>query len=163
MAVISQLRNHPGLLEIVYKFTDSIFRRLEPGIRKIGYQRFDHWMRLPEKATKGAIFDCQMCGQCTLHFTGMTCPMTCPKNLRNGPCGGVRSNGHCEVKPEINCIWVEAYERSTRMKLYGKGIYRIQAPLNQQLKDSSAFINILRSADDGVPDAWKATKSEPSQ
>ena len=39
-----------------------------------------------------------MCGQCVLHSTGMTCPMTCPKTLRNGPCGGVREDGDCEVE-----------------------------------------------------------------
>ncbi len=34
------------------------------------------------------------------------CPMTCPKNMRNGPCGGT-FNGQCEVIPEKPCIWVE--------------------------------------------------------
>jgi hypothetical protein len=43
-----------------------------------------------EKAVKGPVFGCRMCGQCVLHSTGLTCPMTCPKQLRNGPCGGVR-------------------------------------------------------------------------
>ena len=42
-----------------------------------------------EKRTKGAIFGCRMCGQCTLPSTAYACPMTCPKQLRNGPCGGV--------------------------------------------------------------------------
>jgi hypothetical protein len=36
-----------------------------------------------EKAVKGALFDCRMCGQCILHSTGLVCPMRCPKNLRN--------------------------------------------------------------------------------
>ncbi len=49
-----------------------------------------------EKISKEAIFDCRMCGQCILHSTGLACPMRCPKNLRNGPCGGVRANGNCE-------------------------------------------------------------------
>lgn len=163
MAVFGKLRNFPDWLESSYKFVDWFFRKLDPVIRKVGYRRVDYWMRFPERVSKGAIFECQMCGQCTLHFTGMTCPMTCPKNLRNGPCGGVRSNGHCEVKPEIKCVWMEAYQRSTKMNIYGNGIYEIQVPLNHQLKDSSAFINILRSADDGVPDVWKSMESEPLQ
>ena len=56
-----------------------------------------------------------MCGQCVLSSTGMSCPMNCPKTLRNGPCGGVRANGHCEVKPEMRCVWVEAYRGSERI------------------------------------------------
>ena len=55
-----------------------------------------------------------MCGQCVLHSTGMTCPMNCPKTLRNGPCGGVRPDGHCEVKPEMRCVWVKAVERAPK-------------------------------------------------
>ena len=59
---------------------------------------------LLEDVVKKPVWDCRMCGQCVLHSTGMTCPMTCPKTLRNGPCGGVREDGHCEVKPEMRCI-----------------------------------------------------------
>ena len=61
-----------------------------------------------ERLVKGALFDCKMCGQCVLSSTGMSCPMNCPKNLRNGPCGGVRDNGNCEVRPEMKCVWLEA-------------------------------------------------------
>lgn len=46
-----------------------------------------------EEAIKKPVFGCQMCGQCILHDTGLTCPMGCPKNLRNGLCGGVRPDG----------------------------------------------------------------------
>ena len=46
-----------------------------------------------EHAVKGPVWGCRMCGQCVLHDTGMTCPITCPKTLRNGPCGGVRADG----------------------------------------------------------------------
>ena len=54
-------------------------------------------LALVEAAVKKPIWGCQMCGQCVLHSTGMTCPMNCPKMLRNGPCGGVRPDGNCEV------------------------------------------------------------------
>jgi hypothetical protein len=63
-----------------------------------------------EKHVKGLIFDCRMCGQCVLSSTGMSCPMNCPKQLRNGPCGGVRANGNCEVEPDMPCVWVQAWE-----------------------------------------------------
>ena len=53
-------------------------------------------LALIERSTKGPVFGCKMCGQCVLHSTGLTCPMTCPKTLRNGPCGGVRPDGGCE-------------------------------------------------------------------
>ena len=52
-----------------------------------------------------------MCGQCALPVTGYVCPMGCPKELRNGPCGGVGGDGSGEVNPERRCDWVDAYDR----------------------------------------------------
>ena len=46
------------------------------------------------------MFDCRMCGQCVLRKTGMACPTNCGKAMRNGPCGGVRADGGCEVDPD---------------------------------------------------------------
>ena len=68
-----------------------------------------------EHAVKGPVFGCSMCGQRVLHSTGLTCPMTCPKQLRNGPCGGVRADGGCEVKPEMRCVWLKAWDRAERL------------------------------------------------
>ena len=73
-----------------------------------------------EAAVKKPVFGCQMCGQCVLHSTGMTCPMNCPKTLRNGPCGGVRPDGGCEVKPEMRCVWLKAVERAPKLPLGGR-------------------------------------------
>ena len=88
-----------------------------------------------EHAVKGPVWDCRMCGQCVLHSTGMTCPMTCPKTLRNGPCGGVRENGHCEVVPEMRCVWVKAEERSRTLPLLPKSwrehIHELRPPVEQ--------------------------------
>jgi len=57
------------------------------------------------------IEECQGCGECILAYTGGICPLTrCPKGLLNGPCGGVRSNGKCEVNPDMDCAWVKIYE-----------------------------------------------------
>ena len=87
-----------------------------------------------EHAIKGPVWGCQMCGQCVLHSTGLTCPMTCPKTLRNGPCGGVRANGHCEVKPEMRCVWLNAYERSEELPVWRHHIDDLRPPVDNSLK-----------------------------
>ena len=143
MNILKGLRDHPRLLETAYQFAEKMMKVLHPLIRRIGYARADRFLHFPEKTAKQMIFDCRMCGQCTLHFTGMTCPMGCPKTLRNGPCGGVRADGTCEVDASMPCVWVAACERSTRMKVYGGGIFNIQPPLDGRLAGHSAFINLL--------------------
>lgn len=155
MPTLGKIRNHPRWLEVLYILFDRAFKWFDPLIRKIGYQNVDRWVYWPEKISKESIFDCVMCGQCTLHNTGMTCPMTCPKNLRNGPCGGVGIDKSCEVDPGMICVWVEAYERSTKMKVFGDGIHSIQPPLNHRVGDKSAFINVLCCEGDRMPLSWE--------
>jgi ferredoxin len=61
---------------------------------------------------------CIQCGECELGRLAGICPMTqCPKGLLNGPCGGVRKGGKCEVNPENDCAWVLIYKR---MKALGE-------------------------------------------
>jgi hypothetical protein len=146
------LQNHPYFLEIAYDATHKMlrpFRRwLKPGgaVEKVFVQG--------EIISKGAIFNCQMCGQCVLHSTGMTCPMNCPKNLRNGPCGGVRADGHCEIKPEMPCVWVQAWERSKEMPLYGPEMLHVLPPVNRRLQGTSAWINDMTGEATKVPVGW---------
>ncbi len=102
----------------------------------------DRLARPLEIAFKRPIFGCRMCGQCTLHETGLTCPMGCPKTLRNGPCGGVRQNGRCEVVPEMMCVWIKA-ERRARWLPWRGAILRIQPALDWSLRGSSAWMNVL--------------------
>jgi len=146
------LQDSPHFLEVVYR---GAYRTLLPFRRWLlpGGRAERLFVRL-ERLSKGPLFDCRMCGQCILHYTGMTCPMTCPKNLRNGPCGGVRLDGHCEIKPEMPCVWVQAWERSRRMPDYGDEILLIQAPLNHSLKDTSAWINDFHQQDKLAPPGW---------
>lgn len=55
---------------------------------------------------------CGCCGDCILDITGGICPVVgCGKGLLNGPCGGVRKGGMCELDPEKNCAWVQIYNR----------------------------------------------------
>jgi hypothetical protein len=161
MGIGSWARNRPQMLEKVYDWTHVLFTRAEPLIAKIGHERVDRWLRPGEELGKKIFFDCRMCGQCILHSTGMTCPMSCPKNLRNGPCGGVRANGHCEVKPEMRCVWVEAYERSTQMEKYKDEMLWLQPPVNRQLEGSSAWVNMLTGVDKEVPKGWVGLSTIP--
>jgi hypothetical protein len=96
-----------------------------------------------ERITKGFLFDCQMCGQCALSSTGMSCSMNCPKTIRNGPCGGVRANGHCEVKPEMRCVWVEGFAGSERMQ-NGQAIRVIQIAVDRRLEGRSSWLKVAR-------------------
>ncbi len=109
-----------------------------------------------EKISKGLVFDCRMCGQCILHSTGLTCPMRCPKNLRNGPCGGVRANGNCEVFPDKPCVWRQAVERAPRLPLWRDHIYHVEPPVDWQRKDTSSWVNLLTGRDEVRPKGWDA-------
>ena len=105
------VRNSRALEWFYARFAD-IFLMLHPLWNRIGYGRVEAPVTFVEKRVKGFMFDCRMCGQCILSSTGMSCPMNCPKQLRNGPCGGVRANGNCEVEPDMPCVWVKAWEGS---------------------------------------------------
>ena len=147
-------RLHPALLELIYKGTVAF---LNPGKSLVVRSRIiNRGLILAEHLFKKPVFDCQMCGQCVLHNTGMICPMTCPKSLRNGPCGGVRNNGNCEVKPEMMCVWVTAWERSKQMPIYGPNINAIMAPLDRRLQDTSAWVNELSGRTEIIQDEWSS-------
>ncbi|MBE7551547.1 MAG: methylenetetrahydrofolate reductase C-terminal domain-containing protein [Anaerolineales bacterium] len=149
------LKNHPRFLEWFYDVSKQVIVTTYPWLKRINPKFAEKLMIRGEEISKGWMFNCQMCGQCILHSTGMTCPMTCPKNLRNGPCGGVRTNGHCEVIPELPCIWVQAWERSHQMPTYGHEMHWIQPPVNRALQGTSAWINLIEKVDIETPPGWK--------
>jgi hypothetical protein len=112
---------------------------------------------LVERAVKGPVFGCRMCGQCVLHSTGLTCPMNCPKTLRNGPCGGVREDGSCEVRPEMRCVWLKAYGRSRRLP-WSEEFAELRPPVDERLRGTSSWRNLLSGRDREAPAGW----TEPS-
>ncbi len=135
---------HARGMEIFYAGVERLFVALHPVWSRIGYQRLEKPVAVAEKLFKGFMFDCQMCGQCALSSTGMSCPMNCPKNLRNGPCGGVRANGNCEVKPDMRCVWVEAFEGSQRMVQGREAIKVVQFAVDRRLQGRSTLLQIAR-------------------
>jgi hypothetical protein len=71
--------------------------------------------------------------------------MNCPKSLRNGPCGGVRPDGGCEVIPAMRCVWVEAWDGAQRMD-EGMVITVVQDPLDQRLAQTSSWLRVTRES-----------------
>ena len=99
-----------------------------------------------EFAMKSPMFGCQACGNCVLGMMEYVCPQSCPKGMRNGPCGGsLTVNGRCEVvdKP---CIWIAVYDRAKtasrvdELKLY-------IPPPNRSLKGTSSWMNYFLKRD----------------
>jgi hypothetical protein len=128
----------------LYRLFEGVIVTLDPLFRRIGYERLEAPVAFMERNVKGVLFDCKMCGQCVLSSTGMSCPMNCPKNLRNGPCGGVRQNGNCEVRPWMRCVWVEAWDGARRMPEGLDRIRVVQPPVNRELEGSSSWLRVAR-------------------
>lgn len=135
--------SHAKLMETTYALVEKALVFMAPVFRRIGYARLEAPVAAVEKVVKGALFDCQMCGQCALSSTGMSCPMNCPKSIRNGPCGGVRADGMCEVEPQMRCVWVEAWRGAATMK-DGQAIHTVQFAVDHRLKGRSSWLAIVQ-------------------
>ncbi len=131
-------------LNALYNILKTLLLLCHPIFKRIGYQRLDGLFILVEKVVKGFLFDSQSCGQCTLGSTGMSCPMNCPKSLRNGPCGGVREDGGCEVKPDMPCVWVVAWEGAQNISNGVEKIQIIRSPIDERLKGTSSWLREVR-------------------
>ena len=149
---------HARFLERLYGIFADAFLLLHPLWKTVGYARVEAPVKFVEKRVKGLLFDCRMCGQCVLSSTGMSCPMNCPKQLRNGPCGGVRANGHCEVEPDMPCVWVKAWEGSRAMA-GGDAILTVQKPVDQSLRETSAWLRVTAEA---AAERERARAGEPA-
>ena len=135
---------HSRLLTMTYKAVELVLRLFHPLIRLIGYQRLDRPMLAVEKTVKGFLFDTQSCGQCVVSYTGGSCPMNCPKQIRNGPCGGVRSDGFCEVIPDMPCVWVLAWQGNKQIGGKDYPIQVLQPPIDHRFMNTSAWLRELR-------------------
>jgi hypothetical protein len=95
-------------------------------------------------AVKEPLFGCQACGNCVLSYTEYVCPQTCPKQLRNGPCGGT-FNGRCEVEDK-QCVWGAAYARARDNGRLDELKTFVPAP-DRSLTGTSSWINYFLERD----------------
>ncbi|PWU07153.1 MAG: hypothetical protein C5B51_10675 [Terriglobia bacterium] len=121
-----------GLLTAAYRWIDR-----RPALAR-AFER-------AELSFKEPVFGCKACGNCVLGLTEYVCPMTCPKNLRNGPCGGTL-NGQCEVFPDRACVWVNVYERAKAADRVEDLKVFIPAR-NRALEGTSSYINYFLNRD----------------
>lgn len=94
-----------------------------------------------ECAIKSALFGCRMCGNCILQETAFICPMTCPKGLRNGLCGGATPE-QCEVDPSRPCTWYKIYERAEKMGRLDQ-LLEINAPIDGARAGRETWLHML--------------------
>jgi methylenetetrahydrofolate reductase (NADPH) len=141
----------PNMLNLAGKMfpvrTDTVWRRLLRGVSAWVDRRpfIESVVEKFETAVKVPMFGCESCGNCVLGDMEYVCPQTCPKQIRNGPCGGT-NNGQCEVIPEQACIWVGVYERAKA----GNELESLKVfipPPDRSLKGTSSWVNYFLDRD----------------
>ncbi len=105
------------------------------------FHSLEYWM-------KTMLYGCKDCGDCALFDVSYLCPISqCPKDQRNGPCGG-SYEGWCEVYPyEKQCIWVRAYSRLKSRRQEGSMGEILVPPCNWELWQSSSWANYFLGRD----------------
>jgi len=104
-----------------------------------------------EGLIKGILFGCRMCGNCILQETAFVCPMTCPKGLRNGLCGGATPEA-CEVDASRPCTWYKIYDRAERMGREHK-LLEINAPVDGERVGRETWLDVVKT--------WRETENSP--
>jgi methylenetetrahydrofolate reductase (NADPH) len=123
----------------------GMMRSISKSVEGSSFEKLYHGI---EHLAKVVLYDCKDCGDCALMDLAYVCPMSqCPKNQRNGACGG-SYYGWCEVYPnKRKCIYVRAY---ARLKKYHEesqlDSYHV-APCNWDLYQTSSWINFYLGKD----------------
>ena len=116
--------------------------------QKVSGSKIENIFHKLEHLTKVIIFDCKDCGDCALIDVAYLCPMSqCPKNQRNGACGG-SFQGWCEVYPgKKHCVYVRAYARLKKNSEEAHLEKNIIPPCNWDLYQTSPWINFYLGKD----------------
>lgn len=158
---ITERKNRPldAKVESIYGFSKVIHNLfLEPGknfygimkniCRAVEGTKTERIFHKLEQLTKVLLYDCKDCGDCALIDVAYLCPMSqCPKNQRNGACGG-SFEGWCEVYPgKKKCIYVRAYARLKKRREEAQLEINCVPPCNWDLYQTSSWINYYLGKD----------------
>jgi len=145
-----------------------LFKSFWPVARKVDSSaKMTSVFEFGEHLAKVALFSCQNCGDCALFDVAGLCPMSqCPKNQRNGPCGG-SYQGWCEVHPDKQCVWVRAYRRLKSHKAENEIADNVVPPPNWELMGTASWLNFYMGRDHTakrlgiMPPAKKEPEAKP--
>jgi hypothetical protein len=112
----------------------------------------------PSSLYRREALGCVSCGDCIqdrLNYAG--CSMgRCYKELRNGPCGGSRTDGTCEALRELPCLWNLVYLNTLAAgEDPAKFAESIVPPRDWRLDRTNALVNRLVGVDN-VPNRRQA-------
>jgi methylenetetrahydrofolate reductase (NADPH) len=141
---------------VMFNYDGILVKMLRPLARFIDKRRrLKNGWDFFEGMAKGCLFGCMSCGDCGLPEVAYVCPMSqCPKNQRNGPCGGA-INDWCEGYPnERKCVWVRAYERLDSGKDVDEIRSRIILPQDWRLWRSPSWLNFILGKDHNAKKTW---------
>ena len=68
-------------------------------LRRFLFPHADRQRAESRRLLKKLFASCRGCSSCRLPKTEFICTEGCPKRLPNGPCGGVKPHGNCEIAP----------------------------------------------------------------
>lgn len=151
------LDTHVGVMNTFMRTMHKLMfvpnKRLFPVMRKIystveGKKKIKKRLHAMERFIKVLMFDCKDCGDCAILDLSYLCPMSqCPKNQRNGACGG-SLDGWCEVYPnEKKCVWVRAYARLKKYGEEGSLEFPSVPPANWDFYQTSSWSNYFLGKD----------------
>jgi methylenetetrahydrofolate reductase (NADPH) len=134
--------------KLMFEPQKKLYGIMQGFFRKIAGTKMEKSLHKLEHLFKVMLFDCRDCGDCALIDVAYLCPMSqCPKNQRNGACGG-SFQGWCEVHPgKKKCVYVRAY---ARLKQHGEEDQlnkNVVPPCNWDLYQTSAWINFYSGKD----------------
>jgi len=104
----------------------------------------------PSSLYRKAALGCMSCGDCIQdHLEYAGCSMRwCYKELRNGPCGGSRTDGTCEARPERPCLWNLVYRSALAAGGNPRKFARtVVPPRDWRLDHTNALANRLAGLD----------------
>ncbi len=136
------------LHSLLFDDRGALFKPMRALCAAIDGSSFEHAFTRLEHLAKVVTNECMHCGDCAIFDVAYLCPMSqCPKNQRNGPCGG-GFEGWCEVYPGTKkCVYVRAYDRlKSRGEEDSLVAYNVP-PADYDLRWTSSWLNFYMGRD----------------